>query len=335
MIERRYDIDLLRVIGIIAIVLAHVGTVPNVIMQIRNFDVVLMVFIMGMSFVITGGDKGDYKAYVKKRFMRLVVPVWLFLVFFFVFFNLICFINGSNLFSLQDYIDSFLLSSGLPGSKGCNYVWIFRVYFLMALVSPLIMKLIGQMSAKKAFGVLLACLVLYELLVYLFVDMLNINENILVQILLYGFGYSIVCGIGIYLSKLVKKKIILLMLVFGVIYFVLAVANAFQNTQIAKYPPQIYYLSYAIFASMFLYLLAGTKYGVRLGRSVPIQWLSQNSFWLYLWHMLPLWLLKLKIIVLPTENFIIRFFFIFVVAFSLTLLHNVLRLFFRKIRRMA
>lgn len=57
-LNRRSDIDFLRALGFLLIVLAHVGNAPVAIMQLRNFDVVLMVIVMGMSFSLGGGGGG-------------------------------------------------------------------------------------------------------------------------------------------------------------------------------------------------------------------------------------------------------------------------------------
>ena len=59
-------IDLLRFIGLSMIILAHV-TPPDVIMQIRNFDVPLMVIISGISFAISFKNSEKFTIYVWKR----------------------------------------------------------------------------------------------------------------------------------------------------------------------------------------------------------------------------------------------------------------------------
>ena len=47
--ERDYKIDILRFIAIICIILSHTKP-PETIFLLRNFDVTLMVMIMGASF---------------------------------------------------------------------------------------------------------------------------------------------------------------------------------------------------------------------------------------------------------------------------------------------
>lgn len=84
--SRMFSLDLLRVLGLLCIILAHVSP-PNIIFQIRNFDVPFMVMISGILFNLTNIEKDDkvnIMEYVKKRFVRLVIPVWIFLSILFL-----------------------------------------------------------------------------------------------------------------------------------------------------------------------------------------------------------------------------------------------------------
>jgi len=51
--SRVVQIDILRFIGLSLIVFAHVKP-PTILFEIRSFDVPLMLFISGMSYVIAG-----------------------------------------------------------------------------------------------------------------------------------------------------------------------------------------------------------------------------------------------------------------------------------------
>ena len=82
--ERDFPIDFLRTLGLFAIILAHVSP-PALISQLRSFDVPLMVVISGYVFAITKPtSENTFKLipYVKNRFVRLAIPVWIFLSFF-------------------------------------------------------------------------------------------------------------------------------------------------------------------------------------------------------------------------------------------------------------
>ena len=88
-IKRDYKIDILRFIAIICIILAH-SNPPKWIFVLRNFDVTLMVMIMGISFYLSNDNKRiKYSNYMIKRFNRLIVPTWIFISVLFITFYII------------------------------------------------------------------------------------------------------------------------------------------------------------------------------------------------------------------------------------------------------
>ena len=60
--ERNTNYDLMRFIGISCIVLAH-SSAPDIVDQLRNFDVPLMVVVSGISFVQFSSK--NYNSYKK------------------------------------------------------------------------------------------------------------------------------------------------------------------------------------------------------------------------------------------------------------------------------
>lgn len=81
--KRELSIDLLRTIGLLCIVLAHVSP-PKIVQQIRSFDVPFMVLISGILFRLSNNNNNNFSfKYIYKRFIRLVLPVWVFLLLFF------------------------------------------------------------------------------------------------------------------------------------------------------------------------------------------------------------------------------------------------------------
>lgn len=80
---RDYKIDILRFIAIVCIILAHTTNLPITIRIFRNFDVTLMVMIMGTSYYLSSNGKDiNYLTYIKKRFNRLITSTWKFLTIF-------------------------------------------------------------------------------------------------------------------------------------------------------------------------------------------------------------------------------------------------------------
>lgn len=72
--------------------------------------------------------------------------------------------------------------------------------------------------------------------------------------------------------------------------FVFLIYNQIQVTQIMKYPPTIYYISYALFIS---FLLMGIFKMIPLKKLGFIEFCSGSSLWIYLWHIFFLYLIPL------------------------------------------
>lgn len=66
----------------------------------------------------------------------------------------------------------------------------------------------------------------------------------------------------------------------GILALLSAFFNGFGSIQVAKYPPQIYYLSYGLFISLVLYIVAR-----KLNPSHRfITWVSREYLTIYFWH---------------------------------------------------
>lgn len=72
--KRDSVIDFLRVCGTFLVILAHVK-IPKITSEIRTFDVVLLVFISGMSLKYS--QHKQYFLYLKKRIKKLLFPAWI------------------------------------------------------------------------------------------------------------------------------------------------------------------------------------------------------------------------------------------------------------------
>lgn len=130
--QRDNTIDLLRVFGTFLVILAHVK-IPEFISEIRTFDVVLLVFISGMS--LRYANYKQYFVYMKKRVKKLLYPAWTA-----VSIVLLCLFIGDKIvgpFSILNWkyiVHSFLLID----ADSIGAVWIVKVYLLIALLTPII-----------------------------------------------------------------------------------------------------------------------------------------------------------------------------------------------------
>ena len=308
---RDEKVDLLRFVGLAMVVMAHVGA-PTLLFQFRNFDVPLMVLLSGISFGLAWRDE-PYMAYVWKRIKRLVFPVWIFLSAYFAFVG----VTGL-LIHVPDtdvLVSSYLLRSGI------GYVWIIRIFLLVALVSPLILhfhrRTPGQGRYFATLGLVYAA---YEALVFVLKPPLQgLAGALFEEMFLYLVPFAILFAIGLRFNMLRRSQIallagggLLICAAFGVGLYL--VEGRFVPTQAFKYPPLLYYLSYALGVSSLLWLLSGRL--LALVKASPfyaaVRFMAQNSIWAYLWH--------IPLVEAVRVDFYLKFPLVFVLAGILTYL---------------
>lgn len=134
--KRDPSIDILRFIAITGIIMAH--SKPGALLtQLRGFDVILMVFL---SAVCVNGKKMatvNLLDYFCKRGVRLILPVWIFLIFYYAGIYLVYYLPAT-----KEIIASFVFLSD-------RYVWIIRILLLLALATPLLCRLSDSLSPNK------------------------------------------------------------------------------------------------------------------------------------------------------------------------------------------
>jgi fucose 4-O-acetylase-like acetyltransferase len=323
-VKRDVSFDILRAIGLLLIILAHVLP-PAPIFQLRNFDVPLMMFVSGAVFGISSGASKGYLSYLISRVRRLVLPTWIFLTIFFGLYFLASLIKGFPFpFHSATIINSYNLVSGI------GYVWIIRVFLFVAITLPLYVKLAGIVKNIKIYLVLLALIYgIYELLYFLYPGAIITRQFssvdwIFQNVIFYILPYSVVAGLGLVISKINKQVIIYLTLVSFVILAALAFANNFVATQNFKYPPRIYYLSYALSVSLLLYLLSKTKIFTQLLNNKIVLFIGSYSLWIYLWQILFLYIWRLVPKISILNNFIIEYCFVLFFAVLITYLQRII-----------
>lgn len=279
--KRNVTIDILRVIGLVLVIAAHCEF-PEWFYELREFDVVTLVAVSGMSFYVSSGRSDEsYGSYVKKRFLRLVVPVWIFLALFFIFFRLL-----GRSFSLSVILESFALLSG-----GILFIWVYRIFFINALLNPLLRKLTENYGFRISSAVLICGLAVSQLL-YRFVSPLlpGAAGKLFEYIVLYTLGYAMISLAGMLWEKGEKRERMILLGAFAAVFAGSLLIGGFRTISSAKYPPQLYYISYGLLVTFGLYLLfERIPVSEKAGR--VITWLSVNTMRIYMWHIFLFYLL--------------------------------------------
>ncbi|MFC3024393.1 acyltransferase, partial [Vibrio zhugei] len=297
---RDIRIDTLRFIGLSMIIFAHVNP-PGILFQLRNFDVPLMVLVAGMSFGISYKIRESYTSYCIKRFKRLVAPVWLFLTVYFIATFLY---NPSH----PDLSASKLLTSyGLV--SGIGYVWIIRVFVMVALVSPFIYQIHKKVKSDAAYFSYIGLLfIVFEIIRYITIPYADqIVFKLIFLVSHYIIPYSLIFALGLRMLNLQSKNLQVLALVNLTIFTFIAIALYVINgeiipTQQYKYPPSYYYFSYAIFVASVLCLLASkiNTLVTHFKLNYLVYFIAKNSIWVYLWH-IPF------VKFLSVDNFLIKY----------------------------
>ena len=283
---RLAHVDFLKTVGLAGIIIAHVGS-PDWLMMLRSFDVPLMVILSALlanrSYAKHERAGTPVFRYYLSRIRRLVLPVWLFLLLYF----LIVFAFTGKHESLRYYADSFCLTR-----YGVGYVWVFLIYLYSAALVPLFARL--KLSAK---GAVLVCAayILYETAWHFRIGLAGgALRNVLDTTFYYIIPYGAVTYLGYNYPSMGKRTKYIILLASALVFAGLAVyhgvsAGSFQLVKIAKYPPTLYYLSYGIACSFALLLLCENR-SPGLFRSRPVRFVSSHSMWIYLWHILALFL---------------------------------------------
>ncbi len=295
------SIDVLRWLALTCIVIAHVDTSSTLLFQLRNFDVPMMVFLSAVCF----HSSGAYAAYLLKRLKRLVLPAWLFLLLYFPLMRLLA--------GWQPPASEVLLHFTLLTNQ---YLWIVRIFLLMAVLAPPVSWAVKG-SGAWFWCAFVAGLALNEWLAHL-------SRDYYYQVVVMTLSYALVFAYGAYVSRLRGKAAVTLMSVLWLlIYAVWAIwfywhTGAYRPTQAFKYPPQLYYLSYALGVVSLLWACRGwlARLVVRLRVAPFVCYVGSHTFWIYLWHVLLLSLMHGK------ANATVRFVVIYAVAIALSYLQT-------------
>ena len=280
--DRLYHIDRLKVLGLFLVILAHVD-LPLWLAKLRSFDVPLLVFVS--AYLARRTYKGDnIISYYKKRFVRLAVPAWIFACFFWIV--------QSIVLSPPTFADIIMGVTFQRDTNLLGMLWVIWVYIVCALLIPIISKM--NNSFKTHFwGVLL--LILYQVLC----SCTLLSENrVLYCTIFTAIPYGFITYLGYWYSNMNTKNKYTLSLGSLLVFCLMTLGLWLRNGNVFpvtdyKYPAQIYYLCYAIPIVVLLFELLPRFDKYKASRIV--QFISKSSLWIYLWHILILYAVKMII----------------------------------------
>ncbi|OEE10476.1 acyltransferase family protein [Vibrio cyclitrophicus] len=261
--RRNIAIDYARALAIVSIIMAH--TIDNTyVQQIRNFDVILMVLVSGITFSLSNNNKNSFKHYIIKRFKQIILPTWIFITIYVI---LAYFVNPvAEILNYSVLIKAYLLSGGI------GYLWFIKLIFFISIFSTTMLMINEKIECKSIYlGILL-------LIGYL-------SSYYLVPDFILYLSYSLIFLIGYnYNSFNIPRFIVTCVSIFFIFQiFEYVEYGAIKLNQLDKYPPGIFYITYGL-AMSFLVLRFLEK--LRLNHINMVDFLSRHSLWVYLWHML-------------------------------------------------
>ncbi len=317
--KRNVNVDLMRLFGLFVIIMAHANP-PGWIFQLRNFGTPLLIVASAITYSIIYGQRTlETGRFLAKRLPRLVFPAWLFLsVFFLLFFFAAALLEKAFPFTVEEIASSFLLYDGI------GYVWILKVYIFLALMTPWALNFSkSTISNRHYFGFLVIVYALYELSLPALQSLVSISwvsffDSTVFTILPYGLLYLY----GMRLSRLSNFSLLAVTLASLVFFVSFAVfkrieAGEFISTQYFKYPPTLYYLIYSFFFVNGIYFVARNVGELSGGLRNIVIWLSSNSLWIYLWHILAIFCWDFSVGEQPILMSLFVAKFVFILAFGI------------------
>lgn len=282
--QRDTTIDNMRFLAMIFIMLAHVQA-PEWIMNIRCFEVPLIILVSGLTMADHKLPK--YTTFLRARTVRLLVPVYIYIIPF-----MIALYIAQNIHLFPDYIDKEMAISTLLLQDGIGYVWIFKVFLFIMLLTPILKNITEKTNNDVVFLLVIGCIIAIQEAIAISLDYIQEGtiHNIYKYYVTYILSYAplFMLGIKIRHSSISDKKgmfwttfAILLIAIFAVIYYL---DNGFTIplSPNFKYPPRAYYIIYGIGMSVLIwelrFLFKTDKWG-----KLPT-FIGQNTMWIYLWH---------------------------------------------------
>ncbi|HUD45029.1 MAG TPA: acyltransferase [Patescibacteria group bacterium] len=290
--KRNTTIDLLRGIATVAMILIHTSyyfigndKLALFIWNWSQFAVPMFLFCAGYVFFLKTSNLIASKAtiaiqqfynYLRKRLPRLLVPYYIFLIFFLI----VVLLTTPAKLTLNYFWQSIFLIGGV------DINWLVLLMLELAILMPIILWL--KTKYPLIFKLYIFFAILFSILI-MFFPLSDLHWKLEIENwkLIQWFPWSLVEIAAIYFlpeSKLIQRKILWLLslIIFFVVYFVL-IANhhdvSFINN---KYPPDLLILSYGISAIGILYWAAQKNFFQKF--SSFLSFISQHSYSIYFIH---------------------------------------------------
>lgn len=290
--ERLNDIDLVKAIGIIGVIAIHVLTyylsnpLSRFIWNYAQFVVVAFVFSSGyiLPIAYSAGFKSlkDIIFWYKKRFIRLLLPFYVFLVAHYLLWNL--FPNFFQGLGLKNSLDYFISSALLFG--GTNFNFLPLLFVQLSLIFPLLLKISKSKSLTVIYLTLAGFITLY--FTFLGFPYAYYREVMWIpwSIVLFLATWLVVHKSNI--QSVERGKYFIMSLVFSLWFVILFLYQSFSEHSLNfynhKYPPDFFYISYGLALTLILILIARREIFLKPHLQKTYSYVSKNSYSIFFIH---------------------------------------------------
>lgn len=276
--KRQSDIDYLRGLAVLGMILIHTNyyflnnSVSLSLWNYAQFAVPVFIFCAGYLFFQKPFNLTlkNYLQYFKKRFLRLMIPYYIFLL---IFIPLNHFKDPTRV--TIDYIWQSIFLTG-----GVEINWLVLLFLQFALLFPLLAYLRQKQQLFFYTFILLAFINTSLFMFYVFPQ----NYKFLMWL-----PWSLLFLLGLFVLKFQERKWFypLTLTVSGIVYAlgylqrlsINASPSFFDN----KYPPNLYFIAFGIFSTILILFLV-RKIVMPQTLSIFLQFMSTNSYSLYFIH---------------------------------------------------
>lgn len=273
-------IDFLKFVGLTMIMLAHVHP-PVWLYELRSFDVPLMLFASGLAF--SGKQIDSQIHFLCTRTLRLVTPVYLFLIGYFI---ALWFLPDRHV-QADEVVGSFLLLN----AHSIGYVWVIKVFLLVMLCTPVMLRLDRKLNDRQWNAAILVLLVAVELSGLLLAHLKPGGLAVYYayyETVQFVLAYSIPFLFGLRFRVVERRRkqtaLFLLALLMAVVLLVLyaQTGDALHLSTRYKFPPRAAFILWGTLAAFILWS-ARRMLGI-LSRLRLIAFCGRHTLWIYLWH---------------------------------------------------
>jgi len=276
---RNFIIDDLRGLGIFVMIMIHTNVyflsnkIAYTTLELSQFAVPLFVFCSSyLSFqkelVFT---PKTFFEYVKKRFFRLLPPYYIFLAIYLIFTHL----KEPKKITEQYVINNILMIGGL------DFNWLVFLFLEFTFLTPFLYIL--RKKRHLLFMIFFITSMFSAVIFLRYTPLPNYRYFM-------WLPWSLVIIFALFFKELEKNKKFILgsIIISGLLFFLsrtyqdLTAHSLFQYNN--KYPPNVYHLSYGIFATLILYKIS--EYNLLLPFRKLFAYLSKFSYSIYFIHIL-------------------------------------------------